>query len=183
MLVLFFPGKDRQVGKTAEPWGMSQCTPATPPGQEGATAKQKWAESWNTLLPSHSDLSSGLEQTSLYLGCCLPKMDRSLDKSYLADRALDDAPNAFLKLFSRYSLIVSYVSKTGKSQLNGFLFCSQSFSLTGSSPIVARSQILIVARSQILPKKVHWCKNMSFLPFLGNIFLKVDFKKACLRFI
>lgn len=34
-------------------------------------------------------------------------MDQSLDQSYLADLALGDAHNAFLKLLWTYSLIVS----------------------------------------------------------------------------
>lgn len=99
-----------QSGATLHP----QCIPDGSPGQviRGA-GLQRLQINRNELKPETPSSLPGLtwalvwNRKAFATRCCLPKMDQSLNKSYLADLALGDAHNAFLKLLWTHSLIVS----------------------------------------------------------------------------
>lgn len=84
------PPDEPQPGLQASPWEEQGC--------KGLQLNR------NRLKPETPSclpvLSSALvwNKKAFAIGCCLPKMDQSLDQSYLADLALGDAHNAFLKL-------------------------------------------------------------------------------------
>lgn len=67
MLASVFPGGDRQMGSShSAPTGDPSWISRTGNQQGRTAANQNCAETWNTLLSSSSDFSSGLEQKSLW---------------------------------------------------------------------------------------------------------------------
>lgn len=120
MLTSIFPGGDRQVGKSVEPRCTPQCAPAGSPGQAMEEQDCRWLQLNRNGLKAETPsclpvLTSVLvwNRKAFAIGCCLPKMDQNLDKSYLADLAL----GAFLKLLWTHSLIISSCEQDGEDSI------------------------------------------------------------------
>lgn len=109
------------------------------------------------------------------IGSCLPIMDQNPDKRYLADLALGNTHNAFLKLLWTHSLIVSSCEQHSEDLMKWISLLFSLFLYWALSPIVARSEILL--------KNVHWCKNIgnpfSLQDILGTPFRDRFYKSLC----